>query len=150
MWHGRDGPNLARAHRVSVLSKVPDGYGDTQPWMLEGREEILPCFLSLAFLYLSKLASLPRAVLTLKYGHFSAGNAFLHYFLDLKAGSVNTSGLKSAECLEMRGYHLQNECPPGSVSSASTEQLFATLIYWQLLEKEQARNENPIFPLPFT
>lgn len=137
---------------VSVLSTVPDGYGDT--WMDvdigRRREEILPCFRSVAFLYLSKLASLPPAVLTLKYGHFSAGNAFLHYFLDLKAGSVNTSALKSAECLEIRGYHLQNECPPGSVSSASTEQLFATLIYWQLLEKEQARNENPIFPLPFT
>lgn len=81
------------------------------------REEILPCFPSVAFLCLSKLASLPLAVLPLKYGHFSAGNAFLHHFLDLRAGSVNTSALKSAECLEMRGYHLQNECPDQALSA---------------------------------
>lgn len=70
-------------------------------------EEILSLLLSLAHLYLSQLASLQLAVLILKYGHFSAGNAVLEYFLRLKAARVNTSALKSAECLEIGRYHFQ-------------------------------------------
>ena len=83
------------------------GRGKQRRWEKKTEEEILSLLLSLAHLYLSQLASLQLAVLILKYGHFSAGNAVLEYFLRLKAARVNTSALKSAECLEIGRYHLQ-------------------------------------------
>lgn len=83
------------------------GRGKQRRWEKKTEEEILSLLLSLAHLYLSQLASLQLAVLILKYGHFSAGNAVLEYFLRLKAARVNTSALKSAECLEIGRYHFQ-------------------------------------------
>jgi len=92
---------------VGLVLQEAMGRGKQRRWEKKTEEEILSLLLSLAHLYLSQLASLQLAVLILKYGHFSAGNAVLEYFLRLKAARVNTSALKSAECLEIGRYHFQ-------------------------------------------
>jgi len=92
---------------VGLVLQEAMGRGKQRRWEKKTEEEILSLLLSLAHLYLSQLASLQLAVLILKYGHFSAGNAVLKYFLLLRAARVNTSALKSAECLEIGRYHFQ-------------------------------------------